>query len=106
VLTSADGRVEGLERTWAAGDGAVSPVKLGGLATWQAARAAAAIARLAGADVPDVRDEEIVLEGVLMTGEQPYLGEERSAAVDVPDDAVRVAVTASETRRRSAGPAR
>lgn len=128
VLTSPDGRVEGLERTWAAGDGVASPVKLGGLATWQAARAAAAIARLAGADVVEPGDEEVVLDGVLMTGGQPrtldgsdtsataptplwrpagkvagrwlpeYVGEERAPAGDVPADAVHVALTASDVR--------
>ena len=54
ILAGDDGRVEGCERTWAAGDGVVSPLKFGGLATHQARRAAAAIARAAGAeDVPD-----------------------------------------------------
>ena len=49
-----DALVEGHERTWAAGDGVVSPVKFGGLATHQARRAAAAIARLSGVtDPPD-----------------------------------------------------
>jgi sulfide:quinone oxidoreductase len=71
VPVGRDGRVDGLERTWAAGDGTVSPIKLGGVATWQAARAAAAIARLAGADVPEPSDDEAVLEGVLMTGAEP-----------------------------------
>ena len=40
-----DARVEGCQRTWAAGDAVVSPIKFGGLATHQARRAAAAIAR-------------------------------------------------------------
>ena len=62
-----DARVEGCERTWAAGDAVVSPIKFGGLATHQARRAAAAIARLAGAaDAPD--PGEPVLHGRLMTG--------------------------------------
>ena len=62
-----DTRVEGCERTWAAGDAVVSPIKFGGLATHQARRAAAAIARLAGAeDAPD--PGEPVLHGRLMTG--------------------------------------
>jgi sulfide:quinone oxidoreductase len=86
VLTGTDGRVEGLERTWAAGDGVVSPIKLGGLATWQAARAAAGIARLAGADLPEPADDEAVLEGVLMTGAEPRAlgGAEGSAAAQAP----------------------
>jgi len=67
ILAGDDARVEGLERTWAAGDGVVSPVKFGGIATHQARRAAAAIARLAGAaDVPD--PGEPVLHGHLLVG--------------------------------------
>jgi sulfide:quinone oxidoreductase len=62
-----DGLVEGCERTWAAGDGVVSPLKFGGLATHQARRAAATIARLAGAD--DVTDPgEPILHGQLLVG--------------------------------------
>ena len=62
-----DARVEGRERTWAAGDGVVSPVKFGGLATHQARRAIAAIARLAGVeDAPD--PGEPVLHGRLLVG--------------------------------------
>ena len=54
IVARDDARVEGCERTWAAGDAVVSPLKFGGLATHQARRAAAAIARLAGAeDAPD-----------------------------------------------------
>ena len=62
-----DGLVAGCERTWAAGDAIVSPVKFGGLATHQARIAIAGIARLAG--VPDVQDPgEPVLHGRLLTG--------------------------------------
>jgi sulfide:quinone oxidoreductase len=61
-----DGLVEGCERTWAAGDGVVSPLKFGGLATHQARRAAAAIARVAGAAVPD--QGEAVVHGQLLVG--------------------------------------
>jgi sulfide:quinone oxidoreductase len=67
VLAGDDARVEGCERTWAAGDGVVSPVKFGGLATHQARRAAASIARLAGAeDAPD--PGEPVIHGRLLIG--------------------------------------
>jgi sulfide:quinone oxidoreductase len=67
VLADDDALVQGCERTWAAGDSVVSPVKFGGLATHQARRAAAAIARLAGvADVPD--PGEPVLHGRLLVG--------------------------------------
>jgi sulfide:quinone oxidoreductase len=67
IRTDDDCRVEGCERIWAAGDGIVSPLKFGGLATHQARRAIAAIARLAGAhDVPD--PGEPVLEGQLLVG--------------------------------------
>jgi sulfide:quinone oxidoreductase len=67
VLVGEDGRVQGAERTWAAGDGVDSPVKFGGLATHQARVAIAGIARLAGvADPPD--PGEPVLEGRLLVG--------------------------------------
>jgi sulfide:quinone oxidoreductase len=67
VAVDDDGLVDGCERTWAAGDAVVSPVKFGGLATHQARRAAAAIARLAG--VTDVADPgEPVLHGRLLVG--------------------------------------
>ena len=62
-----DALVAGCTRTWAAGDGIVSPVKFGGLATHQARRAVAAIARLAGVeDAPD--PGEPVLHGHLLVG--------------------------------------
>jgi sulfide:quinone oxidoreductase len=67
IRTDDDGLVEGCERTWAAGDGIVSPLKFGGLATHQARRAIAAIARLAGAhNVPD--PGEPVVHGQLLVG--------------------------------------
>jgi sulfide:quinone oxidoreductase len=67
LVIDEDGLVDGCRRTWAAGDAIVSPVKFGGLATHQARRAAAAIARLAGvADVPD--PGEPVLHGRLLVG--------------------------------------
>jgi len=66
LLAGDDARVQGCERTWAAGDGVVSPVKFGGLATHQARRAVAAIAALAGVDVAD--PGEPVLHGRLLVG--------------------------------------
>ncbi len=67
ILADEHARVEGCERTWAAGDGVVSPIKFGGLATHQARRAVAAIARLAGIDdAPD--PGEPVLHGRLLIG--------------------------------------
>ena len=67
VVCDGDGRVQGSARIWAAGDGIVSAVKFGGLATHQARRAAAAIARLAGVeDAPD--PGEAVLHGHLLLG--------------------------------------
>ncbi len=69
IVAGDDARVAGCTRTWAAGDGVVSPVKFGGLATHQARRAAAAIARLAG--VPDAPDPgEPVLAGRLLVGDR------------------------------------
>jgi sulfide:quinone oxidoreductase len=67
IVADDNALVEGCERTWAAGDGVVSPVKFGGLATHQARRAVAAIARLAGVqDAPD--PGEPVLQGRLLVG--------------------------------------
>jgi sulfide:quinone oxidoreductase len=67
LIAGDDARVQGAERVWAAGDGVVSPIKFGGLATHQARRAAAAIARLAGAkDAPD--PGEPVIHGRLLVG--------------------------------------
>jgi sulfide:quinone oxidoreductase len=66
IVAGEDTRVEGCRRTWAAGDGVVSPLKFGGVATHQARRAAAAIAREAGADAPD--PGEPVIHGRLLVG--------------------------------------
>jgi sulfide:quinone oxidoreductase len=68
ILAGDDGRVQGAEQTWAAGDGIASPVKFGGLATHQARVAAAGIARLAGVTVPD--PGEPVLHGRLLVGQR------------------------------------
>lgn len=61
------GRVRGLERVWAAGDGTDQPLKLGGVAAQLADTAAESIAALAGAAL-DVRPFSPVVEGILMTG--------------------------------------
>jgi sulfide:quinone oxidoreductase len=66
IVADDEARVDGCRRTWAAGDGVVSPVKFGGLATHQARRAAAAIARVAGVDAAD--PGEPVLHGRLLVG--------------------------------------
>ena len=66
ILTGDDGRVQGAERTWAAGDGIASPIKFGGLATHQARVAATGVARLAGVTVPDAG--EPVIHGRLLVG--------------------------------------
>jgi sulfide:quinone oxidoreductase len=62
------GKVLGCDRTWAAGDGAVSPIKFGGLATHQARRIAAAVTREMGVHVPD--PGEPVLHGSLLVGDR------------------------------------
>ncbi|MDA0179169.1 FAD-dependent oxidoreductase [Solirubrobacter phytolaccae] len=67
LLTGEDGRVQGTERVWAAGDGIDSPVKFGGLATHQARVAIAGIAKLAGVE-DDLDPGEAVLEGRLLLG--------------------------------------
>jgi sulfide:quinone oxidoreductase len=66
IVADDTARVEGCERTWAAGDSVISPIKFGGLATHQARRAVAAIAQLAGVDAPD--PGEPVIEGRLLIG--------------------------------------
>ena len=60
-------RVQGLGRTWAAGDGTSFPVKQGGIATQQADLAAAGIAAALGHDV-EPGDQRPVLRGKLLTG--------------------------------------
>jgi sulfide:quinone oxidoreductase len=67
VTVDGHGRVAGLERVWAAGDGIAFPIKFGGLAAEQADAAAEAIAALAGADVTP-EPFRPVLRGRLMTG--------------------------------------
>jgi sulfide:quinone oxidoreductase len=82
IVAGDDARVDGCERTWAAGDGVVSPVKFGGLATHQARRAAAAIAALAGVDAPD--PGEPVLHGRLLVGHRSRRLTGRGGAAGAP----------------------
>jgi sulfide:quinone oxidoreductase len=70
IPTDEHGRVAGLQRVWAAGDGTDFPIKQGGLAAQQADAAASSIAALAGAGVAP-EPFRPVLRGVLMTGEAP-----------------------------------
>lgn len=63
-------RVAGLTHVFAAGDATDFPVKHGSVAAEQADAAAAGIARLAGADVPDAPFAP-VLQGILLGGERP-----------------------------------
>ncbi len=61
------GRVRGVDRVWAAGDGTDTPIKQGGVAAQLADTAAVAIAALAGVPA-DVRPFSPTVEGVLITG--------------------------------------
>jgi sulfide:quinone oxidoreductase len=61
------GRVRGVQRVWAAGDGTDNPIKQGGVAAQLADTVAGSIAALAGVS-GEVRPFAPVLEGVLMTG--------------------------------------
>jgi sulfide:quinone oxidoreductase len=70
VPTDAFGRVDGLERVFAAGDITSFPIKQGGLAAQQADSAATSIAALAGAPV-DPQPFRPVLRGALITGHGP-----------------------------------
>lgn len=65
------GRVPGVERVWAAGDGTSHPVKQGGLATQQADAAARSLAAFAGASV-EVRPYRPVLRALLITGGEAW----------------------------------
>jgi sulfide:quinone oxidoreductase len=70
IPTDDHGRVVGVDRVWAAGDGTNFPIKQGGLAAQQADAAASSIAALAGAGIAP-EPFRPVLRGVLMTGETP-----------------------------------
>jgi sulfide:quinone oxidoreductase len=64
------GRVHGVDRIYAAGDGIDFPIKYGGLAAQQADAAAESIAALAGADVSP-EPFAPVIEGMLLTDSKP-----------------------------------
>jgi sulfide:quinone oxidoreductase len=84
VPTDAQGRVEGVEDVFAAGDVTTFPVKQGGLATQQALAAAQAIAAQAGAPVVP-QPFRPVLRGLLLTGAAPaYLRTELRGGVGDP----------------------
>jgi sulfide:quinone oxidoreductase len=64
------GRVQKLERVYAAGDAVDFPVKHGGIASQQADAAAEAIAALAGAPI-DPKPFHPIIHGVLLGGDKP-----------------------------------
>jgi sulfide:quinone oxidoreductase len=64
------GRVRGIDRVWAAGDGTDFPVKHGGVAAQLADTAAQSIAALISA-CPSPEPFEPLIEGVLLTGASP-----------------------------------
>jgi sulfide:quinone oxidoreductase len=70
VRTGPDGRVEELDRVWAAGDMTTCAIKQGGVAAQQADAAAADIAELAGAPVWRMR-EPLVVRARLAGGAAP-----------------------------------
>jgi sulfide:quinone oxidoreductase len=82
ILADDEARVVGSDHIWAAGDGVVSPVKFGGLATHQARRAAAGIARSTGADAPD--PGEPILHGRLLVGHRSRRLSPRGEAQGAP----------------------
>lgn len=67
IPVDAHGRVSGLERVYAAGDGTAFPIKQGGLATQQADAVAESIAAAAGAAI-EPEPFRPVLRGTLLTG--------------------------------------
>jgi sulfide:quinone oxidoreductase len=70
IPTDANGRVQGLDDVFAAGDCTSFPIKQGGLAAQQADAAAEAIAAAAGAPI-EPEPFRPVLRGLLLTGEAP-----------------------------------
>lgn len=84
VPTDGNGRVQGVDHVFAAGDVTAFPVKQGGLAAQQADAAAETIAAAAGAPV-EPKAFEPVLRGLLLTGGAPaYLRAELAAGAGGP----------------------
>jgi sulfide:quinone oxidoreductase len=105
IPTDAYGKVIGLERVYAAGDGTGFPVKQGGLAAQQADAAASAIAAAAGADVKPTPFRP-VLRGLLLTGHEPhYLRTDLSSPASPGETAERpLWWPATKVAARSLGP--
>jgi sulfide:quinone oxidoreductase len=70
IPTDGAGRVEGVERVWAAGDASTSPIKQGGIGAHHADAAAQSIALAAGVPI-DPTPFRPVLRAVLYTGAEP-----------------------------------
>jgi sulfide:quinone oxidoreductase len=79
VPVDPDGRVRGVEGVWAVGDMTTRPLKQGGLAAQQADVAAADIAVMAGAAI-DVPAYQPMLQGLLLTGDEPEFLQRRPQA--------------------------
>jgi sulfide:quinone oxidoreductase len=94
VPTDVRGRVDGLDRVWAAGDMTNWPIKQGGLAAQQAEAAAADIAALAGA-APARDPEPPVLRAQLLGAERPLYLRAQLDARGRPADAGAVATDES-----------
>lgn len=88
IPTDELGRVEGLERVFAAGDATSFPIKQGGLAAQQADVAATTIAALAGAPVAP-RPPDLLLRAALLTGSSPRFLRTRLADRDATSTAGR-----------------
>ena len=78
------GRVQGVQRVWAAGDGTDHPIKHGGLATQQAEAAARSIAASAGLPV-DPHPYVPELRAMLFTGDGAYFMRRTGGAVGVTE---------------------
>ncbi len=75
IATDEHGRVRGVERVFAAGDGTTFPIKQGGVAAQQADAAALTIARDAGAEVDAPAFDPVLRAKVLTGARAEYLRE-------------------------------